>query len=78
MMVFYIIQPQIPGDCTSEYLEIRNGLSSASGVLIGKYCDTNPPPVSLNTKTHTLWINFVKTEHSSASFAATWTTETSK
>merc|ERR1712179_573821 len=38
--------------------------------------DSNPPPVSLNTKTASLWINFVKTEDSSASFAATWTAET--
>ena len=77
MMVFYIIQPQIPGDCTSEYLEIRNGFSEL-GLLIGKYCKSNPPPLSLNTKAYTLWINFVKTEDSSTSFAATWTAETCK
>jgi len=60
----------IPGDCNSEYLEIRR-----SGALIGKYCDANPPPLSLDTKTAYLWINFVKTEDSSASFAATWAAE---
>merc|ERR1712013_255281 len=41
-----------------------------------KACESNPPPLSLNTKAHSLWINFVKIEDSSASFAATWTAET--
>ena len=66
---------KVPGDCTTEYLVIRSGTDN-TGALIGKYCDSNPPPESLNTKAASIWINFVKTKDSSASFAATWTAET--
>merc|ERR1711892_1151456 len=71
----------VPGDCTSEYLEVYPGsngysTSDASGTLIGKFCDSNPPPASLSTKSSSIWINFVKTKDSSTSLEATWTAET--
>merc|ERR1712123_115371 len=57
----------VPGDCTSEYLEVYPGSdaysnSDYSGALIGKFCDSNPPPASLSTKSSSIWINFVKTK----------------
>ena len=70
-MIFF----KIPGDCSSEYIEVRLGRDD-SGVLVGKYCDSNPPPASLNTKVASVWINFVKTKDSSTSFAAIWTVDT--
>ena len=68
---------KVPGDCTTEYLEVRSGTDN-TGTLIGKYCDFNPPPESLNTKAESIWINFVKTKDTSTSFAATWIAETCK
>ena len=68
---------KVPGDCTTEYLEVRYGTDN-TGPLIGKYCDSNPPRESINTKAASIWIDFVKTTDSSTSFAATWTAETCK
>lgn len=63
----------IPGDCSTEYLEIRAGTES-DGALIGRYCFDNPPPSPHHTKHNTLYAKFVSASDSSAFFEATWTT----
>jgi hypothetical protein len=68
---------KVPRDCSTEYLEVRLG-TDKTGNLIGRYCNSNTPPESLNTKAASIWINFVKTKDTSASFAATWTAENCK
>ena len=65
----------MPGNCETEYLEVRIGVDE-SGSLIGKFCNDNPPPAKLNTKAGSMWAQFVKTEGSDSSFAATWEGET--
>jgi len=62
----------IPGDCSTEYLEIRGGTQD-DGPVIGKYCFDNPP-TSFDTKHNSLYIKFVKPSGSTSGFQATWTT----
>jgi len=64
----------IPGDCSSEYLEVRAG-TAEDGPLVGKYCGDSPPPSSLATKHNALYVKYVKkASGSTATWEATWTT----
>merc|ERR550519_1545699 len=61
----------VPGNCIEEYLEIRIGQDD-SGTLLGKFCNDNPPPSTINSNAVGVWAKFVKTNGSSADFEATW------
>nr|KAG5692366.1 hypothetical protein BaRGS_007979 [Batillaria attramentaria] len=63
------------GDCSRDYVEIRDVLANGTRVLRGKWCSTTAPPLITST-THRIIVKF----HSDGStsgmgFAANWTTD---
>ena len=76
MIIFLIFLTkcfQVPGDGSSDYLEIRSG-DAKTGPLLGRYSDSNKPETHFRTRRSSLWIKYARgsSPTSPATFSASW------